>query len=182
VSALIDASSLIVLAKVGALEAMFLIYGPVGVADAVWQEVVVQGKSRGKPDAWSVELAFERGWLDRIAPTDDEQQLVRQVRADYPVLGPGECESMACAQARHGRLIVEERKAKALAVIRGLDYTTVQMMPVEGYLARRLAYDAAVALLEDIGRAMNTDPAGLKALRAAMTALEAEWRTEVPNG
>ena len=170
--AVIDASSLMILARVDALETLSHIYGPVAVTDAVFSEVVVEGKKLGKTDAWLVEAALEKGTLSRVSLTSEERALVQEYRRDYPVLGRGEWEAMACAEKRKWLLIVEERKARALARIRSLRYTIAQTVPVEGYLAGKVAYDDAILLLKRVGAAMNTDPAVLNALTAALAAVE----------
>jgi hypothetical protein len=45
---------------------------------------------------------------------------------------------------------------------------------VEGYLMGKISYERAIALLEQIAAAMNTDLAVLNALKAMLTALEKE--------
>jgi len=174
VKAVIDASSLIILAKAKALEDLFAIYGPVAVTDAVFEEVVVEGKKRGKTDAWLIETALEKGWLVRISLPPEEEALARNYRARFSALGLGECETIACAEKRGLLLLIEERKAKALAKLKGLRYTIAQTVPVEGYLMGKIAYERAIALLEHIAVAMNTDLAVLNALKAMLTALEEE--------
>ncbi len=181
-TAVIDASSLIILAKANALEILFKTYGPVAVTDAVFSEVVLEGKKRGHTDAWLVEAALNHGWLMRISLASEEKDLIQHYRTDYPVLGLGECQAMACAEKRNWLLIVEERKAKALAQIRGLQYTIAQTIPVEGYLADKIPYDDAAALLERIGTAMNTDLAVLNALTAALAAVEEERKKGSTHG
>jgi len=44
----------------------------------------------------------------------------------------GECESIALAESRSVPLIIEDRKAKALAKARDIVYTIVQMVPFWG--------------------------------------------------
>ena len=181
-TAVIDASSLIILAKVNALKTLFKTYGSVAVTDAVFDEVVLEGKNRGHTDAWSVEAALNHGWLMRVSVTSEETDLIQHYRTDYPILGLGECQAMACAEKRNWLLVVEERKAKALAQSRGLQYTIAQTIPVEGYLAGKIPYDDAAALLERIGVAMNTDLAVLNALTAALSAVEEERRKGSTHG
>jgi len=172
--AVIDASSLIPLARLRALEALFSVYGPVAITDEVFREVVVEGKKLGKADAWEVEKGIEKGWLERISLTPEEKALASEFKREFRFLGPGECEALACAEKRGLLLIVEERKTRTVARIRGIPYTVAQAIPVEGYTKGKLPYDKAVELLEEIAAAMNTELAVLVAFKKALAALEEE--------
>ncbi|MEW5985468.1 MAG: hypothetical protein AB1791_02440 [Chloroflexota bacterium] len=170
----IDASSLIILAKTNTLEIAWTIYGPISVTDAVYDEVVAAGKRRSSVDAWQVEAAISRGWFAPTSLTLSEKSLARHLLANYPALGKGECEALACAETRNWLLIIEERKAKALARLRGIRYTIARTIPLEGYLAGKLSYADALSLMQNVGVAMNTDLAVLNALNLALKAIEDE--------
>ncbi len=96
------------------------------IPSSVFHEVVTEGKRPGKTDVWLVEVAFDRGWLSRVPLSQEEQDLAWYYQTDYPVIGTGEDESMACAEQRGWLLIIEGRKAKALARLRSIPYAITQ--------------------------------------------------------
>ncbi|MFQ6016191.1 MAG: hypothetical protein ACE5NP_12215 [Anaerolineae bacterium] len=173
-SAVADTSSLIVLAKVNALEMVHAVYGIVAITDTVFREVVLEGKKLGKSDAWTVEAALSKGLLARISLTSDEETLAKSLHASNPALDLGECETIVLAESRKVPLIIEDRKAKALARVRGLTYTIVQMVPFQGYVVGKVPYAQCLEQMERIGMAMSTDIAVLNGMRAAVEALERE--------
>ena len=174
IAAIIDASTLIIFAKLNELESLHAIYGPVGIPPAVYEEVVVEGKKRGFDDALVVEAAIGRGFLARVVLSSKERELVEQLRASSPAYGLGECEAIACAEMRGVLLLIEERKAKTLARVRGVRYSIAQVVPFEGYVAGKIGYERCLRMMERIAVLMNTDIAVLNALRAAVETMERE--------
>ncbi len=79
----------------------------------------VEGKSDSLPprrgnyaEPQSRNLVHER---DKDADLPEEEQIVHSLRQEYRALGLGECQALACAEKRHWLLLVEERKAHAVA-------------------------------------------------------------------
>lgn len=173
-SAVADASSLIVLAKVNALETLHAVYGVVAITDTVFREAVLVGQQLGKSDAWIIETALARGLLTRISLTVDEEVLAQSLHSSNPSLDLGECESIALAESRSVPLIIEDRKAKALAKARDIVYTIVQMVPFWGYIDGKVSYAQCLELMERIAIAMGTDVAVLNGMKGAVEALENE--------
>ena len=176
----IDASSLIVMARVNGLEAVHGVYGPVALTPAVFEEVVISGERLGKTDPWIVKAAIDRGWLRQVVLSSEEESLVASLRQEYRVLGLGECQALACAEQRHWLLLVEERKAKAVARARNVAYSIIQVTPFEGYLSGKIVHNHCLELMERIATAMGTDLAVLNALKAAVSAIERERKRESP--
>lgn len=166
-----DASSLIVLAKLNALDSLYVIYGPVVITDTVFRETVLEGKRRNKEDALIVEAAIGRGKLVRVSLTQRQQAMAAALRAGTRACDPGEAEAIAYAEDTGSLLIVEDRKAKAVARAQGVQYTIVQMIPFEGYVRELILYEQCVDLMEQVAIAMNTDIAVLMGMKAAVAAL-----------
>ena len=166
-----DASSLIVLAKLNVLDTLYAIYGLVVITDTVFRETVLEGKRRNKEDALIVEAAIERGRLVRVSLTQRQQALAAALRAGTRACDPGEAEAIAYAEDTDSLLIIEDRKAKAVARARGVQYTIVQMTPFEGYVRELISYEQCVDLMERVAIAMSTDIAVLRGMRAAAAAL-----------
>jgi predicted nucleic acid-binding protein len=174
--AVADASSLIVLAKVNALHTLHAVYGVVAITDTVFREAVLVGQQLGKSDAWIIETALVRGLLTRISLTVEEEVLAQSYHSSNPSLDLGECESIALAESRSVPLIIEDRKAKALAKARDIVYTIVQMVPFWGYIDGKVSCAQCLELMERIAMTMDTDVAVLNGMKAAVEALESERR------
>ena len=117
--AVIDASPLIYFARLGRLALIAQVVGEVGVCPAVYHEAVVAGRQRGHPDATRIAQALQGGDLRVVTLDAPEQQLANQLLGD-PRLGPGECETIACAQHRGIVAILRDRKARQVAAGQGV--------------------------------------------------------------
>lgn len=176
VGAVADSSSIIILAKLNELDTMYAVCGLVGLTDAVFKEVVIEGKSRGKDDALTVEGAIKRGLIRRVTMTSEQEKLARALHADVPACALAECEAIAYAESEGVLLLIEERKGRNLAKTRGVEYTIVQLLPLRGYIGGKMSRDKCDELLDRIAIAMNTDIALLNGLKAAVAAIERERR------
>jgi len=113
VTVVCDASVLINLARIGDLELLRRLYGELLVAEAVWREVVIEG--RGQPGAEAVSTA---SWIQAREVLN--QDLVRALRQD---LDAGEAEAIALAlEARADLLLIDERLGRETARHLGLQY------------------------------------------------------------
>lgn len=171
---IIDASSLIIIAKLGAIDNLCKVYDSLGITDSVYEEVVVEGKKKGQEDALVVELAMEERKIEKVSLDPTERTLAEKLHSDGTGYGRGECESIACAQERKALLLIEERKAKILARSHHIPYTILQIFPLEGYIKRKLSYEECIDLMERISVAMNTDLAILAGLKAAALTIKEE--------
>ncbi len=173
-NAVVDASSLIILARVEELENLHKIYGTTAVPPAVYDEVVVAGEQLGKNDAWLVKAALEKGWLSKIELSQTEEQIVQSLRQQYRVLGLGERQALACAEARRWLVLIEEHKARVVARTRGVNYTLIQLMPLHGYVEGKISDIVCLDLMNKIASEMGTDLVVLTALETAISALALE--------
>ena len=174
INAVIDASSLIILARVEGLESLHKIYGTTAIPPAVYDEVVVAGERLGKNDAWLAKAALAKGWLSQVELSEAEERIVQALRQQYRVLGLGECQALACAEARRWLVLVEEHKARVVARTRGVNYSIIQVMPLHGYVEGKISDGVCLDLLDKIASEMGTDLAVLMALKTAVSALARE--------
>jgi len=175
---LIDSSSLIVLARVGALTALHDVYGIVGVIPSVYEEVVTQGQKKGFADAGIVEKAVGDGWFSELTLTAVEQRFAAAIREKTPGISQTDAETLGCAQSRKLTLLIEDRRARNVARAEDIPYLTIQVFPLYGLLERKLSASQCDDLLVRIGRAMHTDLAVVEALRAAATEVARSRRKE----
>lgn len=101
-----DASPIVNLARIEALQLLPNLYNTVVLPEAVWQEVVIEGE--GKPGANRVRTA---AWCTKQAV--DNRELVRALHQD---LDAGEAEALALAvETNESVLLMDERHGRETA-------------------------------------------------------------------
>lgn len=166
-NAIADASSLIVLARQNALWLLERVFGPVALVPGVVIETVDQGKARGYADAGRIEAAITAGQLVVISPTSAEKRLATSLGRSAPALSYTDCLTLACAKERGLTLIMEEQRARNVAIAHNIDYVTIQVLPLHGHISGQVRFAECNDLLTRIGRAMHTDEAILTVLQTA---------------
>jgi predicted nucleic acid-binding protein len=172
VKAIADASSLIVLARQDTLWLLERVLGRVALVPGVETETVVQGKAKGYADAERIEAAIVSGKLAVIAPTAAEKRLATHMGERTPALSRTDCTTLACAKERGLTLIMEEQRGRNVAVAHDITYVTIQVLPLQGFIAEQLSFAECDDLLARMGQAMRTDKAILAVLRAASSEIE----------
>lgn len=162
-----DASSLIVLARLDGLWLLDRMFARTTLTSAVEVETVHQGKARGYGDAVRIEAAIHARKLFVITPTDVEERRAHAMTKVAPALSLSDCLTLACAKERRATLLIEDRRARNVAASEGIDYVTLQVLPLHGFIADRLRFDDCDDWLGRIGRAMHTDQAVVGVLQAA---------------
>ena len=108
-----NASPLINLARIGQLALLSRLFGRLLLPQAVWQEVVEDG--RGQPGAEEIRRAV---WIERAAVSN--QPLIHSLRQD---LDAGEAEAIALAiEIQADWLLMDERLGRETAQYFGLRY------------------------------------------------------------
>ena len=171
--AVLDASPLIIIAKLQEIDALYETYELLGIPPVVFREAVEGGKRRAKDDALVIEAAIRAGLVQILALSEEQNRFAQDLHASG-AFGLGESEALAYARDTGVRLIIEERKGRALARAHGTSYTVLQVFPLEGYIQRKISYERCIDLLDRIAVAMNTDLAILNALKAAARAIQRE--------
>lgn len=110
----VDASSLIGLSAIGALDLLQKLFGTVVVTSAVRDEVLA---GEGLPGATDLEVALATGWLGVVDIDPDE--------AGFPKLGPGEASTLQLAtkDSRVGLVVIDEQLGRAQATALGVPVT-----------------------------------------------------------
>lgn len=107
---LIDASPLIYFARMRRLVVLAQVVGPLAITPAVHRETVIVGRTRGFADADRIASAVADGLVVGLELTAQEIVIIERLRED-PRIGPGECETIACAVARGLRALIEDKRA-----------------------------------------------------------------------
>lgn len=165
-SVISDASSLIIIAKLEAIDILYQVYGTIGIPPAVFRESVQVGFKRGKSDAFAIDAAIRSGQIV-VVNLSSAQVAFAQHLYTANLLGWGECESLAYAKNTNAQVLIEERKGRSIARAEGIYYTVLQVFPLQGFIQHKISYDTCVNLLDRIAVMMNTDLAILQVLQSS---------------
>lgn len=107
-----DAGPLIGLAIAGRVEILGALFGKVLIPQAVLEELQIEAS---RPGSFALSKAKEEGWLstEDVPEGTDMTQLAE-------LLDRGEAEAIVLAQSRDARLLIDERKGRAVARRRGV--------------------------------------------------------------
>ena len=138
-----NATPLIYLAKAERLSLVHSLFEEILIPEAVYEEVVSNGKRSGQTDAFLVEKSIEEGWIS-----------VRRVQRTHPVaipLHPGEVEVISLAlESGIDLLIMDDARARAAAEMAGLRPRGTLWLLLEAVKENLLSFDGFLATLEAI--------------------------------
>ena len=153
----VDASVLIVLAKLRCIHLLRTIYGTILLGPVVHHEVVIQGQRLHARGVEQVEQALEESWLQVVRPTTGEQKLtVRLLRTTR--LDDGEAEALALASRRNLLLVADDQEARHVAEALGIAYIGTAGVLLEAYLRRRLTLAGLEDVLTDLTKVLWLSP------------------------
>ena len=148
-----DASPLIVLAKLQRLWLLNDLYGAVLICPAVKRETLDAGRAVHARGVEQIETALEDGWLRPARLTADERDMVQRL-AGRARLGPGESESIAVANARRLRLIIDDKEARSVAAAARVEHLGTAGTLLEAHLRKRLDFEELEAALRDLSHVL----------------------------
>lgn len=172
IAAFADSSPLVYFAKLASIRTLRAILGTVGVPPAVYQEAVAVGKLRGKSDATAIERALDAGVLVLHEMDEREGTLARGLVLAGPSLGRGECEAIACAEVRGVPVILQDRKARAMAGARGVRTMYPHNVLVYGLLRRRISLEEFKGLTFGLAKLTDMSVASLLELQEQAAEIE----------
>ena len=153
-----DASPLIVLAKLQRLELLNDLYGEVLIGPVVKAETIDTGQAVRAQGVEQLEAALAAGWLQTVHLTAQErglmQRLTRRSRLDQ-----GEAEAIALASVRDLRLIVDDKEARNVAAVAGVEYVGTAGALLEAHLRQCLDLGELEAILRDLSQILWISPA-----------------------
>lgn len=138
-----NATPLIYLAKANKLSLLQTMVKKVFIPEAVYREVVSEGKRLGEKDAYRVEKAINEGWI-----------LVQGVKNIYPVeitIHPGEVEVISLAKGKGIQaVLMDDVKARAASEMAGLRPIGTLWLMLKAVKNHMLDFDEFLSVLEDI--------------------------------
>ncbi len=138
-----NATPLIYLAKANKLILLKKLVKEVFIPEAVFQEVVIEGKRLAENDAYRVEKAISQGWLTVKGVKD-------LLSFDFP-LHPGETEVISLAkQEKIKTVLIDDAKARSAAEFADLKPVGTLGIILHAVKRRMLDFDEFLSTLEEI--------------------------------
>jgi len=138
-----NATPLIYLAKANKLSLLQRMVKQVFIPEAVYREVVIEGKRLGEKDAYSVERFIKHGWM-----------IVQGIKIIYPVeitIHPGEAEVISLAKEKGIEVVlIDDAKARAASEMAGLKPIGTPWLILKAVKNHLLNFDQFLSTLEDI--------------------------------
>jgi len=153
----LDASVLIVLAKIRRLDLVRLTYGGAAVGPFVFEEVVTAGRRIGALGVECVEQAIESGWLRVVRPVAEERRQTSQILRTSR-LHEGEAQAIAIACRRKLLVALDDKEARSMAVALGLDIVGTAGLVLEARLRGHLELDDLEETLSHLSRTIWISP------------------------
>ena len=138
-----NATPLIYLVKANQLNLLQAMVKQVFIPEAVYREVVIEGKRLGEKDSYGVERAIIQGWI-----------IVQDVKIIYPVeipLHPGEVEVISLAKEKGiEAVLMDDAKARAASEMAGLRAVGTLWLILKAVKNHTLNFDGFLSTLENI--------------------------------
>jgi len=141
-----NATPLIYLAKANQMSLLQSMVKQVYIPEAVYREVIIEGKRLGEKDAYRVEKAIKQGWI-----------IVQGIKRIYPVevtIHPGEAEVISLAKEKGIEVVlIDDAKARAASEMAGLKPIGTLWLILKAVKDHLLNFDQFLSTLEDIVQA-----------------------------
>ena len=141
-----NATPLIYLAKANQMSLLQSMVQQVYVPEAVYREVVIEGKRLGEKDSYRVERAIKQGWI-----------IIQGIKSIYPVevtIHPGESEVISLAKEKGIEVVlIDDAKARAASEMAGLKPVGTLWLILKAVKEHLLTFDQFLSTLEDIVQA-----------------------------
>ena len=138
-----NANPLIYLAKANKLKLIEKLLNEVFIPEAVFQEVVIEGKRLAEKDAYRIEKAINDGWLK-----------VKKVRTSLSFdisMHSGEIEVISLAkQEQIKTVLVDDGKARSVAELADLEPVGTLAILLQAVKNRMMDFDEFLSTLEEI--------------------------------
>jgi len=128
----IDACSLIYLAKSDLLQVARQMYQDLRITRAVYDEVVVEGKKRNRPDAYVLDASVQNRVLSVVAYDGS-------FPPEMSGMGKGESETVQESKSKKCPALLDDIRSKSYAARTGLEYTSVDLLLIEALARKRIS-------------------------------------------
>jgi uncharacterized protein len=159
----VDASVLIVLAKLRRMQLLRAVYGTVLLGPVVHHEVVIEGQRLRARGIEQVEQALDASWLQVVRPTAAEQTLTVRLSRTTRLDG-GETQALAMAARRKLLLILDDKEARHVAEALGVSYIGTAGVILEAYMRSHLDMAELEDTIEDLTKVLWLSPSVVAAI------------------
>jgi predicted nucleic acid-binding protein len=156
-TAILDASVLITLAKIGRVTLLKALYGQALIGPAVKAEVLDQGKRLAASGVQHVEQAMQDGWL-KIAKIVGSEHGLQERLAQTTNLHQGEIEAISIASKRGLLLIVDDKEARSVASALGITYLGTAGVLLQAFRKKHLTLEEFEDAVGDLTRVLWLSP------------------------
>lgn len=167
-NAAIDASSLIVLAKLNAIQEAVDAYGVLDITQSVEQETVYTGKTRGYADAHRIEMAIISGQIIVNEINNTMVKKAAELRRSSTALSESDCHIIAFAKTKALPLVLQDRRARLAAEAIGVETISIVGLSLTVYIQATASYERSIVVLSQISEALSLESAIQKTLRSAL--------------
>jgi len=112
-----NSSPLIHLTRLGKIEFLFEFVKKINIPEAVFDEVITQGKEKKYSEAYIIERFIREEKIEVIKLKGFDSSF-------YPPLGRGEIEALELARQKNELLLIDEKKARNVAQILKIEHQT----------------------------------------------------------
>jgi predicted nucleic acid-binding protein len=145
-----DSSPLIILSKLEQTNLLVKLYDSVVITPQVWNEVIEKGKVIGARDVIYLENQIKGTAFTKIKLTAKEKEIVRTLKEKGN--GLGETEVLAVSSERQALAILDDKNARALAIVLGIQQIGTVGVLYESYRNGLTDYNSLEELLEKLSR------------------------------
>lgn len=144
----IDACSLIYLAKSDLLPVAAQLYRDLRITRSVYEEVVLEGKRRNRPDAYLVDAHVQNR---KLAVVDFEGEIPPEIIA----MGRGESETVMESKKEKCPALLDDIRSKAYAARSGIEYTSADILLIEALARKRISAEEFGEYARKLGKACS---------------------------
>lgn len=152
-----DSSPLIGMVRIARLGLLRELYQRVLIPETVHQEVVIEGKRLRKAGVPEIERALRAGWIRVVPLAQSQLNRVETYRASGGI-GRGEAEAITLAVSKKLPVIIDDRHARELADVLGVDFMGTAAVLLEAHLKGFLSKKEFAESLRELGKVMWLSP------------------------
>lgn len=153
----VDASPVIVLAKMGRLNLLKAVYAEVPMSPGVKSEVIDRGRARNAAEVRLVEGGFREGWIRELSPSSAEKELAGEILGSSG-LGKGEAETIALGRLRNTAVVLDDKEARAVAQAMNVECVGTAGLLLEAFIRGALSYVALEEAVIELAGVMWISP------------------------
>jgi len=146
-----DSSVLVSLVKIGTLGLLKRLYNRILIPQAVYEEVIIEGKRLHKAGVATIEKALADRWIQVVSLKGNQMVNVKRFLASGGI-GRGEAESLSLAMSRKLPVIIDDKHARELAATVNVEYWGTGAVLLEACIAGLVNRQEFAAALRELAR------------------------------